>query len=186
MGKTVAIVLVAALAGATMGGLAGAMAGYGFGSTSADRNQYRLAVRDGKSIFAEVQRASQVMARVQRELDRLVDDPQASSGALAALLAEPRPLDDSLFRARRYMAFQAGTVDELFRYFLGVVFIWDTLQRLEPLRSGLESADAAQRAGAQQRLTEEARSLRARVAEIVRIESALLGHLGAIAALPES
>lgn len=183
MSKLVIVGLLSALIGGAMGAAGGGVVGYTFGSTTGERNQYRLALRDGRAMFAAVEEASPILQHVRDELEHGVRDSEAGAEVLERLARIKRPLDASLFLRRRYMAFQQGTVDAVFRYYMDVVLIWDGLQRLLPLAAELRSSDETKRVAAQRDVAVGMATLRGYMADALRLEAALRSDLGKIAAL---
>lgn len=176
---------ITALVAALLAFPTGGFFGYSHGIATSDRKQYNLSLRDAREILAELRTASVAILKVKSELGRVIEQPASSAAALDALVGVKRPVDDTLFRQRRYMAFQAGTVDNLFRYFLGVVLIWDRLERIEKLTDELESKADTDRERTAHRLADELRGLDEQTQQFMRDEAALLERMTAIAALPE-
>jgi hypothetical protein len=135
---------------ASLVALLGLGVGYSVGSTRAERNQYKLAVHDGKDIYAKVQEASKTVVTARELLKQALDASSAGPGKKAAvdfdaveqLVALKRPFSAQAFHRRLYRAFGDNTVDELFDYYNGINTLWDGFGALSAKTSGASRRDA--------------------------------------------
>lgn len=122
----------------------GTAAGWGIGGTTQEREQYNLALRDGKEIFAKVQEVSKTVETAQQTLKKAVDAAQAGPGktpsvnheAIQGLIGLERPFSANEFHRRRYRAFPAPVVDDLFDYYNNINLVWDRLTVLGAKTAG--------------------------------------------------
>ena len=116
----------------------GTAAGFGVGSTAAERKQYSMAVRDGKDIYARIQEVSRTLEPVQASLRAAVEASRGGPGkqahvdykAIESLVAVKRPFSAGEFSRRRYLAFPTPAVDDLFDYYNGINLLWDRFELL--------------------------------------------------------
>jgi hypothetical protein len=177
--------VVTTLAASAVALVIGASFGYQLGHSFSDRAQYNLSVQDGRNILAEVRAASSATGKVRELLQQISHEQEPSPASVAALLAVRRPVEDTLFRQRHYLAFDPGIVDNLLRYYMGVVFTWDRLSGLKDLGAELESANPDVREHARSNMKSAVDDLLANVVQIAQIETALVDQLSLVAALPE-
>jgi hypothetical protein len=124
-GRAIALVVV--------GLLLGIAAGFGVGSTADKRTQYKIAVRDGKDIYARVQDVSKTVETAKELIKRAVDASAGGPGkkagidfeAIEQLVALKRPFSANEFHRRIYRAFGDNVVDDLFDYYNGINLLWD-------------------------------------------------------------
>jgi len=111
----------------------GAVAGFGIGSTSADRNQYNMAVRDGKDIYTKINNVSKKLDEARLKVREALEASQGGPGrqakanypAIESLMAMERPFSAGEFSRRRYLAFPTPVVDDLFEYYNNINLMWD-------------------------------------------------------------
>lgn len=142
---------------AVIGAVVGATVGWGIGSTSMERNQYNMALADGKDIYAKIQESSKTLDTVKKQVKAAMAASQSGPGktaqvnydAVKALVALERPFTANEFHRRRYRAFPPGVVDDLFDYYNNLNKMWDLFSRLGAKTAGKkkqaldESAKAA-------------------------------------------
>jgi hypothetical protein len=135
----------------------GLVGGYGVGSTSADRNQYNMAVRDGKDIYAKVNEVSKTLDEAKLKVREAMEASQGGPGrqakanypAIEALVALERPFNANEFSRRRYLAFPTPVVDDLFEYYNNINLLWDKFAALgnktagQNARTSLDKSAAA-------------------------------------------
>jgi hypothetical protein len=122
----------------------GVVAGFGIGSTSADRNQYNMAVRDGKDIYTKVNAVSKKLDEARLKVREALDSSQGGPGrqakanyaAIEALVAMERPFSANEFSRRRYLAFPTPVVDDLFEYYNNINLLWDKFAALGAKTAG--------------------------------------------------
>jgi hypothetical protein len=118
--------------------------GFGVGNTADKRHQYKMAVQDGKDIYAKVQEVSktvdQAKALVKQALDASSGGPGKKAtvdfGAVEQLVAMKRPFSANEFHRRLYRAFGDGVVDDLFDYYNHVNLAWDGFAALGAKTAG--------------------------------------------------
>lgn len=121
-----------------MGAILGLAIGFGVGSTANSRTTYRLAAEDGKAIYESVRGAADKVNEAKRLLDQAVAAMQAGPGKtphvdyeiIQQLRALDKPFTAGQFNRRRYLAFNAGTVDQLFDYYAKVGELWDGFEQI--------------------------------------------------------
>lgn len=124
----------------------GATVGWGIGGTTQEREQYNLALRDGKEIFAKVKETSEVLASADGQLKKAVaasaggqdTSPQVDYAAIAGLVALPKPFAADAFHRRRYRAFPSDVVDNLFDYYNDINLLWRQFALLGVRTSGAD------------------------------------------------
>jgi len=115
---------------AAVGVALGIALGYALGSTVGDRNMFRLAVQDGKDIYAKVQEVSKGVETAKTKLKDALNSMTPGTGAkidygaIEALIALPKPFSANAFHRKRYGAFKESTVDDLFDYYNNVNILW--------------------------------------------------------------
>ena len=141
-----------------VGAVVGIAIGWGVGGTTQEREQFRLAVEDGKEIYSKVQETSKVIEAAQQSLKKAVDaaqsrpgaTPTVDSAAIKSLVAMERPFKANEFHRRRYRAFPSAVVDDLFDYYNNINLIWDKFallnvktagKKLEALNESAKAAD---------------------------------------------
>jgi hypothetical protein len=128
----------------------GVVAGFGVGSTGADRKQYNMAVRDGKDIYKRIGDVSKVLETAQGHIRAAVDATQGGPGkqakvdykAIEDLRAIERPFTAAEFSRRRYLAFPTPVVDDLFEYYNNVNLLWDKFEVLSNKVAGDRAREA--------------------------------------------
>lgn len=112
--------------------------GYGAGSTNAGREQYNIAVNDGKEIFQKVRTASDEVQKARRHVDAAVSAAKGGPGktpavaydAIEGLRAMKKPFTATDFARKRYQLFKPATVDALFEYYNNVNMLWEKFSSL--------------------------------------------------------
>lgn len=132
-----------------LGLVLGLAVGLGIGSTGASRNQYNMAVRDGKDIYNKINEVSSVLEEAKGHLKKAVDSTQGggAGGAadykeIEALVAMERPFGANEFSRRRYLAFPTNVVDDLFEYYNGINKLWDKFTVLNAKTAGKNKREA--------------------------------------------
>jgi hypothetical protein len=128
----------------------GLAVGAGMGSTGADRNQYNMAVRDAKDIYAKVQEVSKIVDEAKRNIKSAVDASSGGAGkkasvdykAIETLVAMKRPFTANEFSARRYRAFDPNTVNDLFDFYNNTNMMWDRFSILGAKTAGATKREA--------------------------------------------
>jgi hypothetical protein len=121
---------------AAVGVALGIALGFGVGSTVGDRNMFRLAVQDGKDIYATVQEVAKNVETAKTKLKDALNSMTPGTGgnidyaAIEALIALPKPFSANAFHRKRYGAFKEGTVDDLFDYYNNVNIMWGRFEGL--------------------------------------------------------
>jgi molybdopterin-binding protein len=111
----------------------GLAAGYFVTSTASSRQQFGLAVKDGKDIYAAVQSASDAVGKAQTSVNNAITAAQGQKvdyASIEALRALKKPFEASQFSSKRYMAFSPAAVDDLFAYYNNVNLLWAKFERL--------------------------------------------------------
>lgn len=127
-----------------VGALVGVGVGWMVGSTGQERNQFNMALRDGKAIHAKVEEVSKTLDVVKKNVKTAMDAAQPSATAKAsvnydaikALVALEKPFTANEFHRRRYRAFPAPVVDSLFDYYNSINKMWDTFGTLGAATAG--------------------------------------------------
>jgi hypothetical protein len=143
-----------------IGLLLGLVGGFGVGSTGAERNQFKMAVHDGKDIYNRISEVSKSLEEAKGFLKTAVDASQGGPGkqahvdykAIEQLRAIKKPFSAGEFSRRRYLAFPTAVVDDLFEYYNNVNILWAKFEALgvkttgdrarEALNKSAQSADA--------------------------------------------
>lgn len=152
--------LIRSLVLIAIGLIGGVAAGFMVGNTSADRKQYRMAVDDGKAIYATIGDVSKTLEAARTSLKAAVDASAGGPGkqarvdykAIGELVALEKPLSAGAFSRRRYLAFPTPVVDDLFEYYNGINLLWSKFELLGNRTSGTaarEALDKAAQAGDQ-------------------------------------
>lgn len=121
-----------------------------FMSTSNERQQYNMAVRDGKEIYAKVQEVSKVLDSAKGHVKAAVAAAQATPGktsavaypSIEAVVALERPFTANEFHRRRYLAFPSNVVDDLFDYYNNMNLLWDRFAVLGAKTAGTKKREA--------------------------------------------
>ena len=128
-------------------GLAG---GLGIGSTGAERNQYNMAVRDGKDIFTRINDVSKTLEEAHGYLKTAVEASQGGPGrqahvdykAIESLRALKQPFSAEEFSRRRYLAFSPAVVDALFAYYNNINLLWKKFEVIANKTTGDRAHEA--------------------------------------------
>jgi hypothetical protein len=147
-GRAIALVVV--------GLLLGIATGFGVGSTADKRTQYKIAVRDGKDIYARVQDVSKTVETAKELIKRAVDASAGGPGktagvdfeAIEQLVALKRPFSANEFHRRIYRAFGDNVVDDLFDYYNGINLLWDGFTSMGARTAGPARHEALQKSAA--------------------------------------
>jgi hypothetical protein len=139
-----------------LGILVGIVMGFMVGSTSGDRTQYNAAVRDGKDIYKTVNDVSKTVDQAQGFVKGLFAASAGGPGRKASvdypsiegLVALKKPISANAFNRKRYLAFQPGTVDDLFDYYNNINVLWDKFAKLGVQTAGKQKREALQKAAA--------------------------------------
>jgi hypothetical protein len=131
----------------------GGFFGFGIGNTKADRNQYTMAVRDGKDIYKRVNDVSKTLDQAKAGLQKAVDASQGGPGrtahidykAIEELLAIKHPFSAGEFSRRRYLALPTSAVDDLFEYYNNINLIWNKFQVLAGKTAGDRAREALEK-----------------------------------------
>jgi hypothetical protein len=134
-------------------GVLGAAIGFGIGNTADKRSQFKMAVHDGKDIYAKVQEVSKTVETAKDLLKKAVDASTGGPGKKASadfasveqLIALKRPFSANEFHRRLYRAFGDGAVDNLFDYYNNINMLWDGFTALGAKTSGAARRDALQK-----------------------------------------
>lgn len=137
-----------------LGGFVGIALGFMVGSTAGDRTQYNAAVRDGKEIYKMVNEISKAVDQAQGQVKGLLAASAGGPGrkasidysAIEGLVALKKPVSANAFHRKRYLAFQPGTVDDLFDYYNNINVLWDKFAKLGVQTAGKQKRDALQKA----------------------------------------
>jgi hypothetical protein len=143
-GGTRNIILIA------IGAAVGLAAGFLVFSTKAERNQYTMAVRDGKDIYARINEVSKTLDQARTLLRGAVEASQGGPGrtahvdykAIEGLIAIKQPFSAGEFSRRRYLAFSTSAVDDLFEYYNNINLIWTKFQNLANKTAGDRAHEA--------------------------------------------
>jgi hypothetical protein len=135
-GRTIAVASTCILLGLAIG--------FGVGNTTDKRTQYKLAVRDGKDIYARVQDVSKNIDAARELVKKAVEvstgGPGKKSGidftSIEQLVAMKRPLSANEFHRRLYRAFGDNVVDDLFDYYNNINLLWDGFTSLGAKTAG--------------------------------------------------
>jgi hypothetical protein len=137
-----------------LGALLGIALGFMVGSTAGDRTQYNAAVRDGKEIYKMVNEISKAVDQAQGHVKSLFAASAGGPGrkasieygAIEGLVALKKPVSANAFHRKRYLAFQPGTVDDLFDYYNNINVLWDKFAKLGVQTTGKQKREALQKA----------------------------------------
>jgi len=133
-----------------LGAMLGCVLAGAFMSTSNERQQYNMAVRDGKEIYAKVQEVSKVLDEAKKHIKAAVMATQSAPGKTAAVaysaiesvVALERPFTANEFHRRRYLAFPTNVVDDLFDYYNNMNLLWDRFATLGARTAGTKKRKA--------------------------------------------
>jgi hypothetical protein len=139
-----------------VGGLVGIAIGFMVGSTMGDRTQYNAAVRDGKDIYKTVNEVSKTVDQAQARVKSLFAASTGGPGRKASidyssiegLVALKKPIGANAFHRKRYLAFQPGTVDDIFDYYNNINILWEKFAKLGAQTAGKQKRDALEKAAA--------------------------------------
>lgn len=128
----------------------GLAAGFGIGSTGADRGQYNMAVRDGKDIYNRVNDVSKQLDEANGYLKAAVEASQGGPGkqahvdykAIESLRAMKLPFSAEEFSRRRYLAFSPAVVDALFSYYNNINLLWKKFEAIANKTTGDRAHEA--------------------------------------------
>jgi hypothetical protein len=128
----------------------GLFAGFGIGSTGADRGQYNMAVRDGKDIYTRVNDVSKTLDEAAGYLKAAVEASQGGPGrqahvdykAIESLRAMKQPFSADEFSRRRYLAFSPAVVDALFGYYNNINLLWKKFEVIANKTTGDRAHEA--------------------------------------------
>jgi len=122
------------LVGMIVGGvLVGAVA-----STISENRQWNYAVQDGHAVYQTVRTATNTVNQAKVLVERAITTARPSPGhppsvdyeAIQQLQALERPIDANAFHSKRYAAFGAETVNQLFEYYNNVGRLWQSFELL--------------------------------------------------------
>lgn len=147
-GRAMALVIVGLLLGVAVG--------FGVGNTADKRTQYKIAVRDGKDIYARVGEVSKTLETAKELMKRAVDASAGGPGkkagidfeAIEQLVALKRPFSANEFHRRIYRAFGDNVVDDLFDYYNGINLLWDGFTSMGAKTAGAARHEALQKSAA--------------------------------------
>jgi hypothetical protein len=139
-----------------IGAALGIAAGFGVGSVKADRNQYNMAIRDGKDIYTKINLVSKKLDDARLKVREALESSQGGPGrqakanyaAIEALVAMERPFGASEFSRRRYLAFPTAVVDDLFEYYNNINLLWDKFASLGAKTAGQNARSALDKSAA--------------------------------------
>lgn len=142
-----------AIAVATAGAILGLAVGFGIGNTLDKRNQYSMAVRDGKEIYAKVQEVSKTVDTAKDLIKSAVEaasggQPKVDTASIEQLVQLKRPFSANEFHRRLYRAFGDNVVDELFDYYNNVNLLWDGFTALGAKTAGEKKREALAKSAA--------------------------------------
>lgn len=137
-------------------GLLGIGAGFGIGNTADKRSQYKMAVHDGKEIYAKIQEVQKTVETAKGLLKNAVDASSGGPGKKASvdfgsieqLVALKRPFSANEFHRRLYRAFGDNVVDELFDYYNNINILWDGFTALGAKTAGAGRREALTKSAA--------------------------------------
>lgn len=130
--------------------LLGVIVGFMVGNTTGDRKLWKLVVGDAKAIYGTVNEVSKVVDEAKGHVQQVVNASRGGPGKTAKidygsiekLVALKKPLTANAFHRRRYKAFQAGTVDDLFDYYNNVTVLWEEFTTLGATTAGTARREA--------------------------------------------
>ena len=139
-----------------IGALLGIAFGFGIGSVKADRNQYNMAIRDGKDIYKKIDEVSKKLDTARLKVREALEASQGGPGrqakanyaAIETLVAMERPFGAGEFSRRRYLAFPTPVVDDLFEYYNNINLLWDKFGALGNKTSGQAARSALDKSAA--------------------------------------
>jgi hypothetical protein len=128
----------------------GLAAGLGVGSTGAERNQYNMAVRDGKDIYNRINEVSKTLEEANGYLKAAADASQGGPGkqahvdykAIESLRSIKQPFSADEFSRRRYLAFSPAVVDALFAYYNNINLLWKKFEVIANKTTGDRAHEA--------------------------------------------
>lgn len=128
----------------------GVAGGYAVGSVKAERNQFNMAIRDGKDIYAKINTVSKDLNTAQEQVRALMAAVAGGPGkqatadykAIEALVALKRPFAADEFSRRRYLAFPTSVVDDLFAYYNNINLLWDKFAALGVKTAGQHARES--------------------------------------------
>lgn len=133
--------------------VAGIAVGYMVGNTTGDRRLWSRVIQDAKDLYKTVDEVSRVVDQAKKHVQAITDASRGGPGtkatvnytAIAELAKIPKPLSASAFHQKRYKAFAAGTVDDLFDYYGNINVLWDKFAALNEKTKGEEKRKALKR-----------------------------------------
>jgi hypothetical protein len=134
----------------------GVAGGYAVGSVKAERNQFNMAIRDGKDIYAKINTVSKDLEAANQQVRALMAAVGGGPGkqaaadykAIEALVALKRPFGADEFSRRRYLAFPTAVVDDLFAYYNNINLLWDKFASLGVRTAGEHARESLNKSAA--------------------------------------
>lgn len=129
--------------------LVGIILGFMVGNTAGDRKMWETVINDTKDLYKKVNEVSQVVEEAKNHVQTLYSASQGGSGqqarvdysAIESLVALKAPLSANAFHRKRYMAFNAGTVDDLFDYYNNINLLWSKFSILGAKTAGAKKRE---------------------------------------------
>jgi len=134
--KVIIVLLVGIVVGVTLG--------FMVGNTAGDRKMWDTVISDTKALYNTITEVSKSVEQAKTQVQTLYSTSQGGPGqkakvdysAIESLVAMKRPFAANAFHRKRYMAFQAGTVDDLFDYYNNINLLWDKFTVLGAMTAG--------------------------------------------------
>jgi hypothetical protein len=127
-----------------VGVLLGLIIGFMVGNTAGDRKMWSLVISDTKGLYNTINDISKTLEEAKTNVQTIYTTSQGGPGRQAKvdydtiqkLVAIKKPISANAFHRKRYMAFQAGTVDDLFDYYNNINIMWDKFTYLAAITAG--------------------------------------------------
>ncbi len=134
----------------TAGLAVGIAVGYMIGNTLGDNRLWNQVVDDAKELYKTVDEVSRTVDQAKKHVQAITDASNGGPGrkatvdykTIAELAKIPKPLTAAAFHQKRYKAFAAGTVDDLFDYYGNINVLWDKFAALDVKTKGTEKQAA--------------------------------------------
>jgi F0F1-type ATP synthase assembly protein I len=132
-----------------VGVVVGVALGFMVGNTAGDRKMWDMVISDTKRLYDTVNEVSKTVEQAKMQVQTLYSASQGGPGqqarvdygAIERLVALKRPITANAFHRKRYMAFQAGTVDDLFDYYNNINLLWNNFAVLGAMSAGAKKRE---------------------------------------------
>ncbi|MBN1653468.1 MAG: hypothetical protein JXA30_06795 [Deltaproteobacteria bacterium] len=133
-----------------VGIIVGLILGFMVGNTTGDRKLWKMVIDDTKNLYSTVNETSKAVEDAKTQVQTLYATSQGGPGrqarvdysAIEKLVAMKKPISANAFYRKRYMAFQSGTVDDIFDYVNNINILWDKFALLGAMTAGAKKREA--------------------------------------------